>query len=398
MMDMRSSSYWSGIVEKPTVCILPENKSMATKFLPVPASMYQNLVHLRKQFIAKVEFEEVNSDKLSADVSVRLLNEIGLWNKFNPRSFIDHRPISNRSHRQNGFYLPKQMYVMPTTVLNPPNGSCIFVNKQNKFHIILESTGARGSNHKVWDIFSAWGIRTLSPISRYKQGKKVIQQFSVELDWPKADEAFIQFATGETGIKYGARKTNGLLTFFLFKNLRVCKERVHPLLVSVVPREDVTIVPMLPGQILEIITPTSHQVTLDKKSNYLTHMGDCICNAGDGALKCTFIKCVSFLQRHEPIFVNSDNTDRCINVPILETRDKKLFASIMSPSKTFRLYSYNIAGFSIKSVLNKSWHTYDPFANVKKVSSDMKETLYTFTKSEPSYCFTKDSHTWSVRS
>lgn len=214
----------------------------------------------------------------------------------------------------------------------------------------------------AWSIFCLRGLSlldlSLSKFGSEQKYLKVTQTYKLAVE-DRSIIPYLQLACNVKRAKYLDQWYEEGQVITLFVSYHFMPKLPTPALISVQPKADVTFVPMMPKQKLQVITNTSKsklEFTFDHDSS-LNHnsfevVTDQRAKSFGGNVRCDFFECVKTSKTQESIFVNSRGKCQIVTIPTIQETTNKRYAVIKFNYVIIQnciVYSHNIDGFIMKS-------------------------------------------------
>jgi hypothetical protein len=141
--------------------------------------------------------------------------------------------------------------------------------------------------------------------------------------------------------RYGA---DSLFTFYFYKNTFVIDEVPYPPIVTVIHLDDQNYVPLLPGQVVQVVAPEKSVVEGNNKSVLF-----CEKSAIGKNLRCYRYECLHPLTQPEHLCVSKDPATDCnVIFPVIDVDKEEASILISEPKGVIRVICYNINSMRVK--------------------------------------------------
>jgi hypothetical protein len=248
-------------------------------------------------------------------------------------------------------------------------------------------------NGQGWLVFSTHNVRPLKRGVKCQQINNItvsLQNYLLELP-EEYDYGFIQFYSVPEVLRCDGKiyKSHSLMTIAVHRK----SKRFTPSVITTksVESEENLYVSLIPGQILQILSPTgsivdvsSNELTLVKTEERTLYPGPIISS--------TLIKCERLLQRGEIVTIKQGKKYNAIWVAgIFVSKDGTLYPYFGTPYRKTNLISHNMAGFHVVDDKKSTW-----FCNGLAEISHGNGSVVTFTKPQKSVSIEHDEGYWLI--
>lgn len=317
--------------------------TLAGEAMPTPAASFSVLPAEKPTYLKVVITEDRSDSILVPEARTR-------------PGFLD--PASrflNKSYQaENG---PKKFYFAAAAtnreIEAPVEGSVIVTS--GECHVVLKSRIPRteaGKAVKAWAVMCKYGVSTCQPqavLVRQEGVDDVVTQVYKVNYTDNAEFGCVVFRCTNETLTYAKEeyKVNELLTVFFHRSREDADAAPYPPVVTLNRLQDQNYVPMVPGQILQII-PNIGEVEIEgvEKQSCLAARGSESLSKS-GSLWVYRFECVRVPELAEPLFLKGQQTCSVIIPPLL-CDDKDVFAVITEPYKSVRVMCENLTSLRVR--------------------------------------------------
>jgi len=282
---------------------------------------------------------------------------------------------------------PKKLYPYCSPdkeIGNPVDGSVIVAPGECKVMIQSQLLKSEGGS-KTWGVFTKYGISAQQiqsvVVSEDGNYETVTQVFRVNYAENSGWGCLILRCMNET-LVYGSEcyKQNELLTLFFHRTREDYEQAPYPPMITLTRLQDQNYVPMLPGQMLQIVPNVGTTGIDDYQSN-----GDrCLLFNSierltkNGKFWCHRYDCLRIPTNHQSFFVKGESSASVI-IPPVHCHDKDIFVVVTEPYKSVKVDCSNITSLRIRFARNIPVIEHPTkFMDIPRANTQVHELAVTF--------------------
>lgn len=252
---------------------------------------------------------------------------------------------------------PKRIYDLEegdSKAQNPADGSVVIFTSDCE--VMLQSVINKlkeGQDPKGWAVLTKMGVNVSLELSLTRpqgQGEVFSQYFKVSYNG-EGDWGCIVFRCGETlcqDDKY--YKEGDILSIFFFKDHDRYEAAPYPPVVTMTRLSDQNYIPMLPGQILQLVPPAGSEEIEDHQSGsdrcLIFHGKETISKSKN--IWVQRFECIRPPEVYLPFFVRGEKASCSVIVPPLHQDGKDVYVVVPEPYKKVRIDCTNLTSIRVQ--------------------------------------------------
>lgn len=271
--------------------------------------------------------------------------------------FLDpHNRFLDRAYQADNS--PKKIYYAANAgreIDSPVEGAVVI--SQGECHVVIRSRIAHadaGKPVKTWAVLCRYGVNTAQPAAvlvRQEGTDDIVTQVFRVTYTNNSEFGCLTLRCTNESLTYNKElyRQNDLLTIYFHRTKEDFDAAPYPPVITMTKLADQNYVPMVPGQILQII-PNLGPVEVEE---YQSQGDKCLLFLDkeqltkNGKLWVYRYECIRVAEMHQPLFLKGEQSCSVIVPPVL-CDDKDVFAVITEPYKSVKVWCDNILSLRVR--------------------------------------------------